>query len=351
MDATKSLTIVDTTTSLVPPGAGKDARYRLGKFQAWMTAQGRVWHKPDLTAYRDHLLATLAPATVSGHLSTIRARYRVVLRDDATRDNLYNLAQETLCATDQADTPANRKAFVDELITRIENAIDPKAAPVKVTTSQDRPDADHLRLTAKQAAALLASPGVDTLAGLRNTAIIALMLCTGIREAELSALEMRDLRQELGGELALHVRLGKGAKERLVPYGDLQWALVIVDAWTNAAGIEDGPVFRGLHKGGKTLRPGRLSVRAIEYIVKRYPVVVTGRLATARPHDLRRTYARRMYEAGVAPMAIQQNLGHSDLKTTLGYIGTLDVNRRKPPVLYSFNLGDLFRQGELALGL
>lgn len=108
--------------------------------------------------------------------------------------------------------------------------------------------------------------------GLRDTAVIALMLCTGIREGELSALEVKDLRQKLGGELALLVLEVKGTKERLVPYGELDWCLVVVDKWLEAAGISSGPVFRGLYKGGKKLRPGRLSLRAIEYITTAYPI-------------------------------------------------------------------------------
>jgi site-specific recombinase XerD len=62
---------------------------------------------------------------------------------------------------------------------------------------------------------------VDSLTGLRNTPLIVLTLGTGIREAEQSSLDIDDLRQELGGELALHVRKGKGTKARLIPYGDL----------------------------------------------------------------------------------------------------------------------------------
>jgi len=56
------------------------------------------------------------------------------------------------------------------------------------------------------------------------------------------------------------------------------------------------------------------------------------------PHDLRRTYARRLYEGGLDVVAIQQNLGHADLKTTLGYIGTLDADRRRAPAVYNFDL-------------
>jgi site-specific recombinase XerD len=96
---------------------------------------------------------------------------------------------------------------------------------------------------------LIDAPGVDTRPGLRHTALIALMLCTGVREAELSALETQDLRRRLGGELALHIREGKGCKERLIPYGALEWVLAIVDKWMETDGIKDGPVFRSFYKG------------------------------------------------------------------------------------------------------
>lgn len=153
----------------------------------------------------------------------------------------------------------------------LENALDPAAAPVTTKTSQDRPDAAQLRLTREQANALLVAPGLDDLRGLRDTAVIALLLCTGLREGELHALEVHDLRQELA----------------------------------------------------------------------RYPTVVNGARVRGKPHDLRRTYARRLYEAGMAPVEIQQNLGHADLQTTLGYIETLDAAQRRPPAVYAFDLSRL----------
>jgi integrase len=66
--------------------------------------------------------------------------------------------------------------------------------------------------------------------------------------------------------------------------------------------------------------------------------MIDGQRRRVRPHDLRRTYARRLYEAGLDLVAIQQNLGHADVKTTLGYIGTLDADRRRAPAVYSFDL-------------
>jgi site-specific recombinase XerD len=336
-----------TVGVIVPDGATGDPKHRLGKFADWMDDHSLPWYAPNLAAYRDYLLDSLSSASVASHLATVRARYATLIRDDARRDELYSLAGERLQAMGQADTPADRKAFVDELVTRLQNALDPATAPVKTKTIQDRPDSDHLRLTSEQASALMAAPGVDTLRGLRDTAVISLLLCTGVREAELSALDVRDLRQSLGSELALHVREGKGAKERLVPYGALSWAVVIVEAWLNRTGITEGAIFRGLYKGNRRPRPGRLSVRAIEYILENYPIALDGQLVKVKPHDCRRTYARRLYDAGVDVIAIQQNLGHADVKTTLGYIGELDASKRRAPAVYSFNLNDLFGQAEM----
>ncbi len=331
--ATELSTRNEPDAIILPTGLGKDAKdakHRLSRFAAWVADGGRGWHEPDLAAYRDDMLAAgLAPSSVSAHLSTIRERYRAIMRD---RDRFYAIAAE------RTREPLEQKAAVDEMIVRIGNAIDPKAAPVKVVQSQDVTDSAHLRLTVRQAEALMVAPGVDTLLGLRDTAALALMLCTGIREAELVALDVIDLRQRLGGELALHVREGKGCKQRLIPYGGLEWVLALVDKWLAAAGITSGPVLRGFYRGGQRLRDGRLDVRQVQRIAGRYPVMVDGDLVSARPHDLRRTYARRLYEAGGDLVGIQQNLGHAQQSTTLGYIGTLDVERRKPPAVYSFDL-------------
>lgn len=55
---------------------------------------------------------------------------------------------------------------------------------------------------------------------------------------------------------------------------------------------------------------------------------------TIEPHDLRRTYARRLYMIGTDLTAIQQNLGHENHQTTLDYIGELDGQVRAPNDAY-----------------
>lgn len=316
---------------LIPIDSDRYTKSRLKRYGQWLEFTHTPWFSPDLRAYRDALLAEgKALSTVSAALSTVRARYRSFLRDPQIRKQLYDLAASKLRELEQEDTPSNRVAFVSEIETRIKNALDPAEAPIKVVRSQDVADNDHTRLSIPQARELLSLPDTSTLSGKRDRALIALLLTTGIREQEACNLVVDDLRQSLGGEPALHIREGKGCKERLIPYGGLAWVLDIVQEWLGTAGIESGAVFRGLHKGD-TLRPGSLSVRAVQYILSSYQLEDGTKV---KPHDLRRTYARCLYEAGVDLVAIQQNLGHANVKTTLAYIGTLGADRRAPPDVY-----------------
>jgi site-specific recombinase XerD len=333
----------DLKTFLIPADVDKHTRARLALFCKWQSERGKVWHDLDLKAYRDHLQSYrgFSPATVSAHLSAVRSRYRNLMTDNTLRAQWLNRLGEDLRRIGQDDSPANRRALLDEYYTRLTNAIDPSVAPVKHIVVQDRPDAAHVRLTQAQAEAMMHAPGTDTLLALRDTAVIALMLCTGLREAELCALQVGDLRQKLGDKLALHVRQGKGMKERLIPYGDLVWVLAIVDRWLGRANIRSGKVLRAFWKGNEKIR-GDLSVRAVENIVKRYPVTnAEGKAIVVRPHDLRRTYAKRQYETGLDLLSISQNLGHGDTKTTLLYIGDLSADQRQAKLAYSYDLSRL----------
>nr|MBN1228809.1 tyrosine-type recombinase/integrase [Anaerolineae bacterium] len=315
----------------------KDIRVRLTRFLAWQESRGETWYMPDLEAWRDGLVAEgKAPGTVSAYLATVRGAYRRVLRDNAARQHLYNMAPPDA-------SPADKKAFVDELLTRIQNAVHPDTAPVKQVVRQDTADSEFLRLTKQQAERLLNAPDVNTLPGLRDAAIIAVLLCTGLREDELCQLLVDDLRQEMGGVLALLVRHGKGDKQRLIPYGGMDWCLVLVDVWLQSARIAEGPVFRGFYKGNRIVRETPITPRAVQHILARYPIVINGRLVRIKPHDCRRTYARLQFENGMDLVAIQQNLGHVVIETTLGYIGTLDADRRMSKGALDYDLGKLPR--------
>ena len=66
----------------------------------------------------------------------------------------------------------------------------------------------------------------------------------------------------------------------------------------------------------------------------RYPISIDGQQSTVTPHDLRRSYARNLFKAGISTEVIRQNLGHVDVKTTQAYIGVLDGSDRAPVSVY-----------------
>lgn len=318
--------LTNNLNALIPHGADRDVLYRMRRYVDWLNETRRPWWQPDLVAYRDFLLHVggndgngLAPSSVVAHLSTIRGRYQSLLRDPAVRAEFLHMAGNTLAAQGYEDTPANRKAVVDEIRAAIQDAIHPTTAPVEVYTDQDP---IHVRLTVAEANQLLRAA-----TNARDRAMIALMLATGLREAELVSIEVHDLRARMpDGALALHVRFGKGRKRRMIPYGEHVKVLRLVDAWLREAEIASGRVFP-------------FTTRTVQRMMNQYVVWSGEQWIDVKPHDLRRTYARRLYESGMRLEAIQQNLGHADPRTTIGYIGELDSTARQPGEVFDFELG------------
>ncbi|MCY4466960.1 MAG: tyrosine-type recombinase/integrase [Chloroflexi bacterium] len=331
----------ENSAVLMPSAPSKDQKSRLGFFIDWLTRAERHWYQPDLRAYRDYLLyertrrnnrnqvkaATLSPQTALAHLATIRGRYKELTRSNEIRDRLYELANPYA-------SEAEQRALVDEFFVRLANDLHPTAAPIKVVEMQDRADSEHLRLKPYQVNALLGAPGISSLRGLRDTALMTLMVCTGIRAAEAAALHVDDLRQQLGGELSLRVREGKGGKQRLIPYGPLNWCLMYMEAWLQAAQIKAGPVFRRILKGNRSIGAKGIGAWTVNDIMNNYPISMDGALRLVKPHDLRRTYARNAYDFGMDLERIRQNLGHASLQTTQTYIGALDGRDRHPPNMF-----------------
>jgi integrase len=310
----------------------KEVIYVLEQYIGWLRYQRGNFLIPNLTAYRDYMLTRpISPTTISRNISVIRLRYDDLCRE---RDLLFSLIKPDVAWV-------IKKQLVDELVQRIRDAIHPRAMRVKGEVVQDVADNKFYRLTKAQADELLRKPNLDTLSGIRDCAMIALALCTGVREAELVGLNVPNLRQKLGGELALKVYKGKGGKTRLIPYGEQAWCLDLVDKWLSDAGIDSGAVFRRVHWYATLQRQkvfegsGQLHPSTFNDILDRYPVLIEDKSVVVRPHDLRRTYALRCYEAGMDIVRIQRNMGHVNSATTLHYIGSLDGPLRRPPALYT----------------
>ena len=319
---------------LVPDRADKDTQSRLHFYLQWMTRQGRQWYEPALSEYCDWLLNSttrrsrdgarlrtpLHPNTVTAHLSTIRTRYRRLLHHNPTVAFLAEQLEET-------------PHQLTDILRAIKNDIHPISTPIPKHTTQDYMGRQQLRLTSFEAEALLEQPD-DTLIGIRDRALIALLLCTGIRAAEAAALRCDDLRQQYGSQIALRVRHGKGNKQRAVPYGPLDWSLDFVYDWLKPSQIRHGAVFRRIYRNHRKVGKAALTPQTVNNILSKYALIIGGLPRSPTPHDLRRTYAKNCYSAGMDIERIRQNLGHTAIQTTLSYIGALDAAERCPPPIY-----------------
>lgn len=318
---------------LPPHSDNKNIVSHVARYNCWLSETGQAMYLPDLTAYRDHLLTTLAPSSIRAHLSSIRRSYKLLIDSLEHRAALVAYLEKQFPDEDFATI----KAKADEIELRLTRAIDPERSQVVTQTVQDEEDSKHIRLSPSQGAALMMQPDVSTLRGRRDVALIALMLATGLREGEVVKLNVDDLYQTYGGVPAVRVKSGKGAKARMVPFGDMLWARQIAEIWLD--GREAGWVFTKMSNGrGDMLEQEathkKMTTRSVQRMLKRYPIAINGVPTSVTPHDLRRSYARNLFLAGIPTEVIRQNLGHVDVKTTQDYIGVLDGSTRAPVSVY-----------------
>ncbi|WP_293224902.1 site-specific tyrosine recombinase XerD [Ottowia sp.] len=170
-------------------------------------------------------------------------------------------------------------------------------------------------LSEAQVEALLAAPDTDTPLGLRDRTMLELMYASGLRVSELVGLKIIHLGLNEG---VLRV-LGKGSKERLVPFGELarDW----LERW-----LQDGrPALLGARasealfvtSAGRT--PGTAMSRIMFWnLVKRY-ALQAGISAPLSPHTLRHAFATHLLNHGADLRAVQMLLGHADISTTTIY--------------------------------
>ena len=170
-------------------------------------------------------------------------------------------------------------------------------------------------------AALVAQCRADeSPAGVRDGAVIGLAYLSGARRAELAGLHLADVDTD---PAAIRV-IGKGGKERLVPLSPTVGPLL--EAWIGLRGGSEGPLFCPIDRAGN-LRLGRtLTGEAIRQILSRRALAAG--VATVSPHDLRRTYAGDLLDAGADLPAVQQLMGHASPSTTSRYDRRGDKARR-----------------------
>lgn len=176
------------------------------------------------------------------------------------------------------------------------------------------------RLDESDVAALLDLPG-EADAALRDRAILELLYATGLRCGELCSLDVHEI--DLRGRMLRVV--GKGRKERVVPFGSK--ARAALEAYLPArarAGARGDAVF-------VNLRGGRLTDRSVRNLLARRVKQVALQMKCS-PHTLRHAFATHLLERGADLRVIQELLGHSSLSTTQRYT---QVNARFILDIYS----------------
>lgn len=244
---------------------------------AFAARRGRTWHDVDLALLRSWLAAmvavSLSRATVARRGAAIRAFYawaaaeRLVPVDPAAR--LVTAQPRSALPTALGVEPAGRL----------------------VDAARDRAvDGDPLAL--------------------RDWAALELLYATGARVGELVGLDVDDV--DLDGRL---VRLlGKGAKERMVPFGAP--ADRAVRRWL----AEGRPVLATGASGAALLlgsRGGRLDQRQLRTVV--HAAAALAGVDDLAPHGLRHTAATHLVQGGSDLRSVQELLGHASLATTQRY--------------------------------
>ncbi len=257
-------------------------------------------------AYARHLTAFIGWHQASGHTEINKAvvqRYAAQLRDAGMSPASINqrLSAIRKLAIEAADNGA--------LDSQVANGI--KA----VRGIRQEGTRTGNWLTKQEARKMLDAPDTVKLKGLRDRAILAVLIGCGLRRAEAAKLRF-DHVQQRDGRWVLVDLIGKRNKVRSVPMPS--WSKVAIDAYASVAGLSVGQVFRPINKGGR-MTGESMTEQAIYNIVSEYATTLgRGQIA---PHDLRRTFAKLAHKGGSAVDQIQLSLGHGSIQTTERYLG------------------------------
>lgn len=251
----------------------------LKDFMAWYVDQGKPGlNKATVQRYKAVLAEShLSPSTQNLRLSAIR-----------------KLAQE-----------AADNGLIDQ---QISNGV----AKVKGITAHGVRTGNWL--TKDQAQELITLPDPGTLKGLRDRAILALMIGGGLRRSEVVELTFQHVQQRDGRWVIVDLT-GKGNRVRTVPIPS--WCKAAIDDWTHQAGLNDGLLFRSILKSGQITRDS-MTPQAVYNLIAEYSQRLGAPLAA---HDLRRTFAKLAHAGGAGLDQIQLTLGHASIKTTERYLG------------------------------
>ena len=244
----------------------------------------------------------------------------------AVRGFLGDLHRRRISASSSARKLSALRTFIAYLKREDLLADDPAA----LVASPKKGETIPAHLTVDEMSLLLEMPDTSSPLGRRDRAVLELFYASGLRLSELVGLDLEDV--NLSGRM---VRvLGKGRKERLVPFNVA--TADAIRAWLKdrpgfAEGFGGSAVARGIAtRGGGgagrgmraplflNYRGGRLSTRSVHRLVRRY-VAQCGAKFGISPHALRHSFATHLLSRGADLRAIQELLGHARLSTTQRY--------------------------------
>ena len=219
------------------------------------------------------------------------------------RSYLAFLARRKLSRSSTARHLSALRSFFKYLMR--EGAVEVNPARTVATPKREK----HLPsvLQTPDIAVLFEQPDTSTNAGLRDRAWLELLYGSGLRISELVGIDVDDL--ELRSRL-VKVR-GKGAKERIVPFGSKAEEAVRAYLKVREADDDEQAVF-------VNYRGARITTRSVRRLFDRYVRAASIR-AGVSPHTLRHSFATHLLNAGADLRGIQELLGHASLSTTQKY--------------------------------
>jgi integrase/recombinase XerD len=159
--------------------------------------------------------------------------------------------------------------------------------------------------------ALLATPDPDTDLGLRDRAMLELLYACGLRVSELTGLPLAGVSLDMGVVKVM----GKGAKERLVPMGE-----VAADWISRYLGEARPALLRGRASDALFVtRRGTAMTRQMFWQLIKGHALRAGIAAHLSPHTLRHAFATHLLNHGADLRVVQMLLGHADISTTQIY--------------------------------
>ena len=158
---------------------------------------------------------------------------------------------------------------------------------------------------------ILSQPGTQSVAAIRNTAMLELLYATGIRVSELINLTMNSVNWQVG----FLIVMGKGSKERIVPIGKIAYDCTrrYVDEVRPKLMQKKSTDVLFLNRFGK-----KFTRQGFWKIVVGY-ARQTGLQKKVYPHTFRHSFATHLLEGGADLRSVQVMLGHSDISTTQIY--------------------------------